>query len=132
MPVAMEIHPAKPVTRVVGFAADGSPSTSRRASSRLHRSAEHRAPCRPNVPAVAETFPDFDAIDGCAFVTSAKTPEPWLDRWNTEIVEVLGTPDVRENLPKHAQTVDPNRREALGRFLVDRTTRSAASSTALP
>ena len=73
----------------------------------------------PNVPTVAETFPGFNATNWYAFVASAKTPKPLLDRWNTEIVKVLNTPDVRENLLKHGQTAGPTSREELGKFMAE-------------
>jgi len=71
----------------------------------------------PNVPTVAETFPGFNATNWYAFVASAKTPKPLLDRWNAELVKVLNTPDVRENLLKHGQTAAPGTREELGKFI---------------
>lgn len=49
----------------------------------------------------------------------AKTPKPLLDRWNTEIVKVLNTPDVRENLLKRGQTAGPTSREELGKFIAE-------------
>ncbi|MDA8447604.1 Bug family tripartite tricarboxylate transporter substrate binding protein [Paracidovorax valerianellae] len=71
----------------------------------------------PNVPTVAETYPGFNATNWYAFVASAKTPKPILDRWNTEIVKVLNTPEVRDNLLKHGQTASPTGREELGKFI---------------
>jgi tripartite-type tricarboxylate transporter receptor subunit TctC len=71
----------------------------------------------PNVPTVAETFPGFNATNWYAFVASAKTPKPLLDRWNAELVKVLNTPEVRENLLKHGQTASPSTREELGKFI---------------
>ncbi len=71
----------------------------------------------PNVPTVAETYPGFNATNWYAFVASAKTPKPLLDRWNAEIVKVLNTPEVRENLLKHGQTAAPGTREELGKFI---------------
>ncbi|CAB5686967.1 Argininosuccinate lyase [Delftia tsuruhatensis] len=71
----------------------------------------------PNVPTVAESFPGFNATNWYAFVASAKTPKPLLDRWNTELVKVLNTPEVRDNLLKHGQTAAPGSREELGQFI---------------
>ncbi|EER60309.1 conserved hypothetical protein [Acidovorax delafieldii 2AN] len=71
----------------------------------------------PNVPTVAETFPGFNATNWYAFVASAKTPKPLLDRWNTELVKVLNTPEVRDSLLKHGQTASPSTREELGKFI---------------
>ena len=71
----------------------------------------------PNVPTVAETFPGFNATNWYAFVASAKTPKPLLDRWNAELVKVLNTPEVRESLLKHGQTASPSTRDELGKFI---------------
>jgi tripartite-type tricarboxylate transporter receptor subunit TctC len=79
----------------------------------------------PNVPTVAETFPGFNATNWYAFVASAKTPKPLLDRWNTELVKVLNSPDVRENLLKHGQTAAPGTREELGQFIAAENTKWA-------
>lgn len=71
----------------------------------------------PKVPTVAETYPGFNATNWYAFVASAKTPKPLLDRWNVELVKVLNTPEVRDNLLKHGQTAAPGSREELGSFI---------------
>jgi len=71
----------------------------------------------PNVPTVAESYPGFNATNWYAFVASAKTPKALLDRWNTELVKVLNTPEVYENLLKHGQTAAPGTREELSSFI---------------
>ncbi len=71
----------------------------------------------PNVPTVAETYPGFNATNWYAFMAPGKTPKALLDRWNTELVKVLNSPDVRENLLKHGQTATPGSREELGKFI---------------
>ncbi len=71
----------------------------------------------PNVPTVAETYPGFNATNWYAFVASAKTPAPLLERWNVELVKVLNNPEVRDNLLKHGQTAAPTSREELGKFI---------------
>ena len=71
----------------------------------------------PNVPTVAETYPGFNATNWYAFVASAKTPKVLLDRWNVELVKVLNTPEVRDNLLKHGQAAAPGSREELGKFI---------------
>lgn len=71
----------------------------------------------PNVPTVAETYPGFNATNWYAFMAPGKTPKALLDRWNTELVKVLNSPEVRENLLKHGQTAAPGSREELGKFI---------------
>jgi tripartite-type tricarboxylate transporter receptor subunit TctC len=72
----------------------------------------------PNVPTVAEAgFPGFEALNWYAFVTSAKTPAPILDRWNQEIVKVLNDASIREQLTKHGLTPHPTSRAELNDFM---------------
>jgi len=72
----------------------------------------------PGVATVAESgFPGFEALNWYAFVAPAKTPAPILDRWNAEIVKVLGDPGVREALDKHGLTPQPTTRAELAAFM---------------
>lgn len=93
------------------------PTLSRASWSTLATTGLARPAYLPNVPTVAETFPGFNATNWYAFVASAKTPKPLLDRWNVELVKVLNTPEVRESLLKHGQTAAPGTREELGKFI---------------
>lgn len=73
-----------------------------------------RLPALPNVPTIAESgFPGFDASNWYAFVAPGKTPKNILDRWNAELVKVLNTLEVREQLNKHGLTPMPGTREEL-------------------
>ena len=72
----------------------------------------------PNIPTVAEAgFPGFEALNWYAFVASAKTPAPILDRWNQEVVKVLKDPEVRDALAKHGLTPHPTTRAELTDFM---------------
>ena len=72
----------------------------------------------PNIPTVAESgYPGFNATNWYAFVASSKTPKALLDRWNLEIVKVLNTPDVKEQLIKHGLTPMPGTRDELARYM---------------
>ena len=76
----------------------------------------------PKVPTVAESgFAGFNATNWYAFVTSSKVPKPVLDRWNTELVKVLTTPDVVEQLNKHGLTPMPGSRDELARYMASET-----------
>ena len=58
-----------------------------------------RDPAIPNVPTYAELgYPDFLASSWAGFFAPAGTPEPVLDRLNTEINEVMKDPEVREKM----------------------------------
>ena len=72
----------------------------------------------PNIPTVAEAgFPGFEALNWYAFVASAKTPAPILDRWNQEVVKVLKDPEVRDALTRHGLTPHPTTRAELTEFM---------------
>lgn len=72
----------------------------------------------PNIPTVAESgYPGFNATNWYAFVASSKTPKALLDRWNLEIVKVLNTPEVKEQLIKHGLTPMPGTRDELARYM---------------
>jgi tripartite-type tricarboxylate transporter receptor subunit TctC len=78
----------------------------------------------PNVPTVAESgYPGFEALNWYAFIGSAKTPAPILDRWNQEIVKVLNDPSIREQLTKHGLTPHPTSRAELTDFMQKESTK---------
>jgi len=77
-----------------------------------------RAPYLPNVPTVAESgLPGFEALNWYAFVGPAKMPAALLDRYNTEIVKVLRTPEVSDYLMKHGLAPHPTSRAELAAFM---------------
>jgi tripartite-type tricarboxylate transporter receptor subunit TctC len=59
----------------------------------------------PEVPAIAETLPGFEASQWYGIVTPAHTPAPILGRLSEEIRRVVASPDVAERL--EAEGVDP-------------------------
>jgi tripartite-type tricarboxylate transporter receptor subunit TctC len=77
-----------------------------------------RIPGLPNVPTIAESgFPEFNATNWYAFVASSRVPAAVLDRWNTELVKVMKSPDVVEALARHGFPATPSTREELGRYI---------------
>ena len=72
----------------------------------------------PNIPTIAESgYPGFSATNWYAFVASSKVPQPILERWNTELVKVLKSPDVVEQLNKHGLTPMPGTRDELAKYI---------------
>lgn len=75
-----------------------------------------RLPQLPKVPTIAESgYPGYSATNWYAFVASSKVAVPVLDRWNTELVKVLKSPDVVAELNKHGMPPQPGPREALAK-----------------
>ncbi len=53
----------------------------------------------PNVPTMIESgYPDFLALSWIGFLAPGGTPENIIDRYNTEIVKILKSPEVRSRL----------------------------------
>lgn len=59
----------------------------------------------PEVPAIAETLPGFEASQWYGIVTPAHTPAPILSRLSDEIRRIVASPDVAQRLA--AEGVDP-------------------------
>ena len=72
----------------------------------------------PKIPTIAESgYPGFSATNWYAFVASSKVPKAILDRWNTELVKVLKSPDVVEALNSHGLTPMPSTREEFAKYM---------------
>ena len=81
----------------------------------------------PNIPTVAETgLAGFEALNWYAFVASAKTPAPILDRWNVEVNKVLKDPEIQAALAKHGLTPHPTSRAGLTEFMTKESTKWGA------
>jgi len=77
-----------------------------------------RVPSLADVPTIAESgYPGFDSSNWYAFVASAKTPEPILDRWNQEIVRVLKDKEVAQALNEHGLFPFPGSRDDLKNYM---------------
>ena len=88
----------------------------------LASTGSQRIKALPNVPTIAESgYPGFSATNWYAFVASSKVPKAVLDRWNTELVKVLKSPDVVEALNSHGLTPQPGSRDDLAKTMAKET-----------
>ena len=77
-----------------------------------------RSPALPDLPTVAESgIPGYEASLWYAFVGPARLPPEIVRRLNSEIVAVLGLPEVRERLANQGVDVRSSTPEELGRLL---------------
>ncbi len=53
-----------------------------------------RVPALPDVPAIAETVPGFDAVGWTMICAPAATPKPVIDRLHAELKAVAATPEI--------------------------------------
>jgi tripartite-type tricarboxylate transporter receptor subunit TctC len=72
----------------------------------------------PKVPTIAESgYPGFSATNWYAFVASSKVPKDILDRWNVELVKVLKSQDVVDQLNTHGLIAQPGSREEFAAYM---------------
>ncbi len=72
----------------------------------------------PNVPTIAELgYPGYEATNWYAYVAPGKTPKPVIDRLNRDLVKVLNTPELREQLQAQGMEPQPGTSEELGRYI---------------
>jgi tripartite-type tricarboxylate transporter receptor subunit TctC len=72
----------------------------------------------PEVPTVAESgYPGYDATNWYAFVAPARTPKDVVDRLHRDLVKVLSTPEVREQLLSNGMEPQPSTPEELARYI---------------
>ena len=65
----------------------------------LASSGQKRFPSTPNVPTMIESgFKGFEATSWIGFLAPDGTPRNIIDRYNTELVKILNTPEMRERL----------------------------------
>lgn len=65
----------------------------------LASSGQKRFPSTPNVPTMIESgFKGFEATSWIGFLAPDGTPRNIIDRYNTELVKILNTPEMREKL----------------------------------
>lgn len=57
-----------------------------------------RSPAAPDIPAIAETLPGFDAVSWFAIFAPAGTPKPVVDKLQAEITRILKTPEINKKL----------------------------------
>ena len=77
-----------------------------------------RTPILPEVPSIAESgFPGFDTSGWFSMYTAPKTPPQIVNKLNTEILAILGTPDMRERLLTFGATPLPGTPDDLRRQL---------------
>jgi len=61
-----------------------------------------RAATLPDLPAVAETVPDFEMNNGYGLFTSIKAPQAAIVAMNREVTQVMQLPDMQKNLAASA------------------------------
>ena len=71
----------------------------------------------PDVPTIAESYPGYEATNWYAYVAPSKVPKDIIERLNREIVKVLKTPEVRDQLLTYGMEPQPGTSDALGKYI---------------
>lgn len=73
---------------------------------------KERSPTAPDVPAIAETFPNFDVATWHGLFAPAGTPKAIVDQISADVKRIYDTPEVREKLKVIGAVSSPNTPDA--------------------
>ena len=82
-----------------------------------------RLPVLPDVPALAETIPGYEAASWYALLTRAGTPRAVIDRLNRESIKAVNAPDIQSKLIAAGVDPEPLTPEQLGTKIREETER---------
>jgi len=83
----------------------------------LATSAPQRIKQLPELPAIAETLPGFEATGWYGFFTTAGTPRPVLERLNAAIVKAVSAPDLNARIESMSLIPAPQSLDEAQRFV---------------
>jgi tripartite-type tricarboxylate transporter receptor subunit TctC len=78
-----------------------------------------RLPALPDVPAIAEVLPDFEAVAWYAIVAPPNTPKNIVAKINADVNEALRQPDMRDHLKKLSAEVFGGSVERSAKYMQD-------------
>ena len=78
-----------------------------------------RTPLAPEVPAIAETVPGYEATSWVGIVAPAGTPQPIVDKISSAFAEAMENPDVVKRLAELGATAVTNRPSEFRKFITD-------------
>jgi len=78
-----------------------------------------RTPVLPNIPAIAETVPGYEAVVWWGMLAPAGTPPAIVAKLNTELAAILRDPQMMKRLEAEAAEVVLTSPEGFGKFLSD-------------
>jgi tripartite-type tricarboxylate transporter receptor subunit TctC len=82
-----------------------------------------RLPALPDVPAVAETVPGYEASSWYALLTRTGTPRAIVERLNQDSIKAINTPDIQSKLIAAGVDPEPLTPEQLGKKIREETER---------
>jgi tripartite-type tricarboxylate transporter receptor subunit TctC len=77
----------------------------------------HRVPALPEVPAIAETLPGFEAVAWYGIVAPPNTPKDIVDTINADVNEALRQPELQDRLKKLSAEIFGGSVEKTSRYM---------------
>jgi tripartite-type tricarboxylate transporter receptor subunit TctC len=78
-----------------------------------------RLPSLPDVPAISEMLPGFEAVAWYAIVAPPKTPKGIVDRINADVNEALRQPELQDRLKKLSAEVFGGSAERASKYMAE-------------
>jgi len=82
-----------------------------------------RADFDPNVPAVAEFLPGFEAVAWHGFIAPAATPKPIVDKLSSEVREFMSLPETRKKMSELGATAVAIPQDDFTKYIASETAR---------
>ena len=79
---------------------------------------QQRTPLAPEIPAIAEFVPGFEAIGWYGLVAPAKTPPEIVAKLSAELVKLVGSAEYRERLSTMGATPTGTSAQEFGKHIV--------------
>ena len=76
-----------------------------------------RSPLLPEVPAIAETVPGYEATNWYGMLAPAGTPRAIVTKLNDQVRETLGTPEMADAIKKQGAQPEGGTPDAFGQYL---------------
>ena len=76
-----------------------------------------RSPTTPDIPAIAETLPDYEQIVWHGVVAPARLPKPIHDKLARELIRIIKLPDIQERLGSQGLDAVGSSPEALAKLI---------------
>lgn len=84
-----------------------------------------RHPSLPDVPAIAETIPNYSSRSWIGVMVPAGTPREIVNRINAVVVKVVNTPEVRQGLIAQGTDPETNTPEEFAKYIKEEVARAA-------
>jgi len=84
-----------------------------------------RHPSLPEVPAIAETVPNYESRSWIGVLVPVGTPRDIVNRINTVVVKVVNTPEVRQALIAQGTDPETNTPEEFAKYIREEVARAA-------